>query len=615
MGRLFGWALLAVFSLSHGALAAGPYGGSVTALVMSEDGAALRWAATERGLFRFDGGRWQRSSLLAQRELHGAVETGGVLLVAERGPGLLRSADGGASWQDAGEGLRGRYGHRGDDVRALAAHPGEPGRVYAGAAGQGVFESRDGGQTWRLLLAGLEDELPPAFHPLCVLPPAPGRPLLMGTDGRGLFAWDGERWRPQGKNLPEGLRVQSLAASPGNPGHVVMGTRGAGLLESRDGGATWATLRQGAYGVVGPVSIAGGGTVLAHFPEEGLVTAREGKSGRPEGLEQARVLCLEALAGGGWLAGLAHDGVVEIGPDGGVEAFRNQGLDATRVLALAPGAPPGSPGEATGSNAALWAGDANGVFFTPADGAPWEARDAGLLGAPVNALVWHGGALYLGSGGQGVFRWQPEAGAWEPRSGGLGTSNTIFSLQQDAEAPRLYVGTEGGVYASEDGGQTWTSRNRGLPSASVWLVAASPVRGGLLWAAGGGGLFRSEDGGESWSSAGSGRPRALVAGWYVRAEGVWVVEENRLAFLSDAEARTVFSAPSGERLACVIDAGKEGAGTLWAGGSGGLWALEGSGGQARRVWSGAGVLSLLSMADGRLAAGTDGRGVVRFRAR
>ncbi|MEW6487031.1 MAG: hypothetical protein AB1578_03830 [Thermodesulfobacteriota bacterium] len=615
MGRLFGFALLTVFSVTQGALAAGPYGGSVTALVLAEDGSAPRWAATERGLFRFGDGRWQRVSALAQRELRAAAETGGVLLVAEQGRGLLRSADEGASWQDVGGGLRGRYGHRGDDVRALVAHPGEPGRVYAGAAGQGVFESRDGGQTWRLLLAGLEEELPPAFHPLCVLPPAPGRPLLMGTDGRGLFAWEGERWRPHGEKLPEGLRVPSLAAAPGDPGHVVMGTRGAGLLESRDGGATWAPLRQGAYGVAGAVSIAGGGTVLAHFPEEGLVTAREGKAGRPEGLGQARVLALEALSGGGWLAGLAHDGVVEIGPQGEVGASRSQGLDATRVLALAPGAPPGAPGEASGSDGALWAGDTNGVSFTPGDGAPWEARDAGLLGAPVNALVWHGGQLYLGSGGQGVFRWQPQAGAWEPRSGGLGTSNTIFSLEQDADAPRLYVGTEGGVYASEDGGQTWTKRNRGLPSASVWMVAASPERGGVLWAGGGGRLFRSEDGGESWNPAGSARSNALAAGRYGREEGLWVLEDDRIAFLSDAQARTVFTAPSGERMVCLMDSGGEGTGTIWAGGSGGLWALGEPGGDARRVWSGAGVLSLLPTADGRLAAGTDGRGVVRFRAR
>ena len=614
MGRLFGFALLMVFSLTQGALAAGPYGGSVTALVLAEDGSAPRWAATGRGLFRFGDGRWQRVSALAQRELRSAVEAGGVLLVAEQGRGLLRSADGGVSWQEVGGGLRGRYGHRGDDVRALAAHPGEPGRFYAGAAGQGVFESRDGGQTWRLLLAGLEEEQPPAFHPLCILPPVPGRPLLMGTDGRGLFAWEGQRWRPLGEKLPEGLRVQSLVAAPGDPGHVVMGTRGAGLLESRDGGATWALLRQGAFGVVGPVSIAEGGTVLAHFPEEGLVKARDGKAGRPEGLGQARVLALEALAQGGWLAGLDHDGVVELGPQGAVGAFRNQGLDATRVLALAPGAP-GSRAEVPGSDGAVWAGDTNGVFFAPSDGAPWEARDAGLLGAPVNALVWHGGDLYLGSGGQGVFRWQPEAGAWEPRSGGLGTSNTIFSLQQDAEAARLYVGTEGGVYASEDGGQTWTRRNQGLPSASVWLVAASGVRGGVLWAAGGGRVFRSEDGGESWAPAGSLRPGALAAGRCGREEGLWVVEEDRISFLTDSGARAVFTAPAGERMLCLAATGEEGAGTIWVGGSGGLWALDETGADARKVWSGAGVLSLLPIPDGRLAAGTDGRGVIRFRAR
>ncbi len=585
------------------ALATGPFGGSVTGLALGPDGRSPRWAATDRGLFQHDGSRWHRAEGLAQRDLRAVVETSFGLLVAEHRRGLVGSEDGGRTWVPLDAGLRGRYGHRADDVRVLRVDPADRARVFLGAAGQGTFESRDGGRTWRLLLEGLESAPPPAFHPQALLPPAGSRPLLMGTDGLGLFRWDGSAWAATGEGLPQGMKTQGLAASAADPAHLALATRGQGLWESRDGGQSWKPLRQGAFGVVGAVSVGEGGAVLAHFPEEGLVVAQGGKAGRPAGLGEARVLDLAPRRGGGWLAGLAHDGVLELGPSGAEGAGLNAGLDATQVLSLVSG----------GQGDELWAGDANGMFHSSNGSASWEARDGGLLGAPAQQLLWHRGRLYLGTGGQGVFRWAPgevaagAGGTWEARSAGLGTSNTIFTLQPDSSGGRLYVGTEGGVLTWDGAEESlWQAVNQGLPGASVWLVAAHPTEPGTLWAAGAGTLFRSTDAGASWAPVVAAKPVALLA---QGAGGLWVLEEQRLSRLSGGELRPVFAAPPGERLLCLTADGE----TLWVGGSGGLWAV--ADGAGRRVWAEAGVLSLLLSADGRLAAGTDGRGVVRFRVR
>ncbi len=523
------------------------------------------------------------------------VAVPGAVVVTEARVGVLRSDDLGRSWGPV-EGLRGRYGHRVDDVRVLVQDRADPSRLYLGGAGQGPFESRDGGATWRLLLAGLEEQPPPALHPTALLPPDGDRPLLLGTDGAGLFAWRGDAWAPLGEGLPERLRVQGLAARPGEPGRLLLASRGGGVWESRDGGARWSSLRRGAFGIAGALALGSDGAALVHFPEEGLFWFGGAEKPQDRGLGAAGFLTLVPRAGGGWLAGLAHDGVLEVGADGVPGALVNHGLEATQVSALALGEAPEE----------LWAGDANGVFRSADGGRTWEPRDQGLLGAPVSALRWAGGRLYLGSLGQGVFRWNPEAGSWEERSGGLGTSNTIFSLTVDADGQRLYVATEGGIYASDDGGGRWTARRQGLPSAAAWVAAASPSVSGRLWAAAAGSVFGSSDRGDSWAPVAQGQPLALVPARRGGAETVWVIEAGRAVPLGGEPGAA--AVPPGETLFTAAPQGEDG---LWLGGSAGLRRLDD--GPAELLWREAGIRALLPTPEGLLFVGTDGRGVVRFR--
>ena len=66
---------------------------------------------------------------------------GGLLLVGIELGGLMRSTDGGSSWQDHRPGAQ-------RDVHSLAWHGREPGRAYE-ASGGGSAWSRDAGETWR----------------------------------------------------------------------------------------------------------------------------------------------------------------------------------------------------------------------------------------------------------------------------------------------------------------------------------------------------------------------------------------------------------------------------------------------------------------------------------
>jgi len=71
------------------------------------------------------------------------------LYVAIEAGALVQSHDGGESWLDRVD--QGPY-----DTHTLATHKKVPGRLYS-AAGDGYFESNDYGQTWKRLVAGLDD--------------------------------------------------------------------------------------------------------------------------------------------------------------------------------------------------------------------------------------------------------------------------------------------------------------------------------------------------------------------------------------------------------------------------------------------------------------------------
>jgi len=167
------------------------------------------------------------------------------LFVAIELGGVMRSVDGGLTWEDRKPGSQA-------DAHTLGTHPRAPGRVYE-AAGGGYAESRTGGATWRPDDEGLERSY------LWGLAVDPGDPeTVVVSAARGPYeahhpegAWStvyrrskGRHWQEVTDGLPprRGRRVMTLASLPDEPRVFYAAVQEGDLYRSADAGGTWERL-------------------------------------------------------------------------------------------------------------------------------------------------------------------------------------------------------------------------------------------------------------------------------------------------------------------------------------------------------------------------------------
>lgn len=115
---------------------------------------------------------------------------------------------------------------------------------------------------------------------------------------------------------------------------------------------------------------------------------------------------------------------------------------------------------------------------------------------------------------QGLFD-HPHRPQWQPGGGGL----CLHTILVDPSNPkRLHVAiSTGGVYRSDDGGKSWQARNKGVSAEflpdkypefgqCVHKVDRHPSRPERLFLQNHGGLFRSDDAGDTWNAIANGVP-------------------------------------------------------------------------------------------------------------
>jgi photosystem II stability/assembly factor-like uncharacterized protein len=128
------------------------------------------------------------------------------------GSAIWRSPDLGRTWEHSSEGLA--YEDGGLKLSKVSSVAAAHGRVLVGAEGAGLFESRDGGETFSLLST------------------------LEGQPGR-------DDWNDPAKQPPGHLGLSAIIPHPDGPDRFFVIVQGYSLFETTDGGKTWAPRNRG----------------------------------------------------------------------------------------------------------------------------------------------------------------------------------------------------------------------------------------------------------------------------------------------------------------------------------------------------------------------------------
>jgi len=385
--------------------------------------------------------------------------------------GIYTSTDGGATWARSAAGL--------SDiilVDALAIDPSNPGTVYAGDEGTGVYKTSDSGQSWTAFHSGLAN---PRVEAVAVSQSGATTLYAGTTDGAFKSTDAGLDWAAVGGGLPPAA-VDSLAIDPTNASIIYAGTNQGMIYSSSDGGSTW-----GAGDLHGEVQALGG----------------------------IQISDVHAIA-----VDPAHPATVYIGTDQGPAKSTDGG--ATWSLANASPASPGGIIDFAFSfdmlpSGALLTGDIEGVFESTDGGATWVPHSTGFRsfgppGQPASYFVFslatdptNPNTIYAGTGTQiGVYKSMDGGASWSKMSSGLPrTANlNVNALGVNPSNPQtIYAGSDKGLFQSTNGGVDWFRLDLALSDMTVSALAIDPRRPNALYAGTDDGVLRSVDGGKNWT--------------------------------------------------------------------------------------------------------------------
>ena len=463
--------------------------------------------------------------------------------------GLWKTTDGGDTWVPKADRIPsiaiGGIGVSVHDPDIVVIATGEGTLNIDTQAGVGILRSTDGGETWNPTNVAYDVIASKGFHFLEVNP-LTGTMLAGERDGMWRSTNDGANWtmvRPSGEYFdaewkPGTSRVYALG------GASIWG--GTTLQVSTNDGLTWTSSMSGLpdASTIGKskLSVCRGtpSTVYLHLSSASdFSTLGVYRSTNDGATWSARNTTLNAAHAQGW-----YNLTIVVDPNdpdrvivGGVENWGSSdggasftevgdgyGLGTDTALHWDHHALEYEPG----SNSNLWAGTDGGVWKSTDDGATWISRREG-----VNTYQFYD---------IGVAQSDPAAtlgGTQDNGVPGRVTVDTWFTsnLFADGFVTSVDPGNAQIIYSewqfgnhvkSTDGGESWFDIQSGLgASTGEWLAPTDldPSNANRLFTETTSGIYRTTNGGSSWSQVSS-HSAVSISISPVNAEVVWTVEGN-----------------------------------------------------------------------------------------
>ncbi len=419
----------------------------------------------------------------------------GVLLAGTNGGGVYRSIDGGISWQRSSEGL---------DEPIVTAMAGDGGDLVVAGTVAGLFRSVDSGLTWSFQKnAWIED--------LEVDPVGAGGRCYAATRGSGLLvSSDGcSTWSTTGITGLGSLHLNTVEVIGSE---IWIGTDGQGLFSSADGGATWTAREMG----LGALPEAGYVKVIRKEPgsTSTIYVGLNDKEAPTTVRTNSGDLYVTYNGGASWgLSNLNRDfyGVESVAITGSsvfvgtsrTGFYRSDGDPTlgnyTPVMIKAVV----NDLAVDGSGQNLWAAlNGIGVWASTDSGQSLAPATQGIDSFVIRTLAVRGNTIFVGGEG-GVQRSIDGGGSFTFANQGFDSGESfaidIRAIAQ-ASATRIYAASRSrGFYVSDDTGATWQKMNP--PQTNhMWDVVVGQNPDRLFVTASGGKIYKSTDAGASWQA-------------------------------------------------------------------------------------------------------------------
>ncbi|MEM9836566.1 MAG: T9SS type A sorting domain-containing protein [Bacteroidota bacterium] len=445
--------------------------------------------------------------------------------------GVYKTVNGGDDWEEILSATM---------ATDLVINPDNPDLIVAGCGnlgspGRGIFRSIDGGDNWEQIT----ENIPPDFQGKIQLNFAPSQPdILYASIGNGFSSASGATWLCRSTDFGaswtvvnetdysrwQGWFSHDVDVSPTNPNHIV--AIGITTWKSTSGGQT---LVQETSGGIGPAN-----------PDPADNT--------PGDVVHSDCHDVQYHPTNPDIVYVASDGGVHRSTDGGLTfAFANGGLQTCQFyngFSIAMTDETIAMGGLQDNGTISWNGDDTwtvilggdgswsainpedpSIFYgssqflnvfrnTPVDG--WVGMDIDASGSPAFIAPYvisptDGNILYAGHGG--VSKTVDGGDTWFLTNNGvnLDNGNPVLSMEvasnpdvvYAATAPTtIFGGTRGGMFVTEDGGDTWSERTGDLPDRYPMDITVDPTNEAIAYVSfsgfGTGHVYKTLDYGQNW---------------------------------------------------------------------------------------------------------------------
>jgi photosystem II stability/assembly factor-like uncharacterized protein len=379
--------------------------------------------------------------------------------------GFWMSADNGKTW--------GIKTQRELEVNSIAVHPDEPKKVYIATNNYGIMVSNDGGQNFSIQNGNFtsrfmrrivaDNELPNRFYATTKNTATGGGFIFISDDG-------GQTWNPSTKNLSI-IRVTPTAIlqDKQNPNIIYVGTS-QGVIRSLDRGKSWLTTKA-------PKTVAKKKKVVkGKKTKTTQTTATQTTAKLIPVLEESINDLRYKNDGKNTILAATDKGLFKTNNilTGWEKISFGDGIDE-QVMAIHQ-----SPAQPS----TIWAGTAkSGLIVSKDNGSTWQKVTEVPNDIPISAIETdpqNPNRVYVGTG-QTFYLSRDGGATFVRRGGGLPVGNYTTILINPNNSNEIFVASSlevrGGVYHSNDAGQTWKqldTKDVNVASRRVWTMIFDP---------------------------------------------------------------------------------------------------------------------------------------------